>query len=77
MKLLCQKLQVRHEYMSKPYKFELEVKGKVELGSLMYAIHPLMVIDTCVKYGKPMQKQEKNTLRTGHRDMSNIIYLYQ
>ena len=30
----------------------------------MYATHPLMVIDPCAKYGKPMLKQKK--LRANH-----------
>ena len=34
----------------------------------MYATHPVMVIDPCAKYGKPMSKQKK--LQAGHKDMS-------
>ena len=40
-----------------PIKLTLKSKVNVVSGSWMYLTHPLMVIDPCAKYGKPMSNE--------------------
>ena len=42
-----------------PIKLTFRSKFKVVSGSWMYLTHPLMVIQPCAKYGKPMSNQRK------------------
>ena len=53
-------------HAKKPYKFDLEGKGKDHIGFMnIYATHcRLMVIHPCAKYGMPMSKQKEVMGRT-------------
>ena len=43
-----------------PYKFDLEVRVKEEMGIWIFPTHYHMVIHSCAKYGKPMSNQKKS-----------------
>ena len=44
----------------KPIKLTWRSKVNIQSGSWMYSTHPLLVIDPCAKYGRPMSNQKKS-----------------
>ena len=48
------------KHVKNPINLTLRSKFKVVSGLRMYATHRLMVIHSCVKYGKPMSNQKKS-----------------
>ena len=54
------KLWSEQRHVINPINVTLRSKFKVESGSWMYVKHPLIVIDACAKYCKPMQNQKNS-----------------
>ena len=57
-------------YVINPINLTMRSKVNVVSWSWMYLTHPLMVIDTCAKYGMPMSKLTEVTGQTWRHEKS-------